>query len=105
LRESAESGAYAHSQACSIGQLHTRIYLRWRVRMCSAQDRTTRVVEQHAFAAAGSQIESLDLLCSGFSLNKQHRGDSRFPQVGVGAAARGAFLELSGDRPPQFIRS
>ena len=50
----------------SIGQLHTRIYLRWRVRMCSAQDRTTRVVEQHTFATAGSQIESLDLLCSGF---------------------------------------
>ena len=50
----------------SIGQLYTSIYLRWRVRMCAAQDRTTRVVEQHAFATAGSQIESLDLLCSGF---------------------------------------
>ncbi|MEP6626256.1 MAG: nuclear transport factor 2 family protein [Acidimicrobiia bacterium] len=51
----------------SIGQVGTRIYLRWRVRMRSASDPgAVRLVEQHAFASAGDRIESLDLLCSGF---------------------------------------
>ena len=51
----------------SIGQVGTRLYLRWRVRMRSASDPDSgRLVEQHAFATAGERIESLDLLCSGF---------------------------------------
>ena len=51
----------------SIGQVGSRIYLRWRVRMRSASDPgSVRLVEQHAFASAGDRIESLDLLCSGF---------------------------------------
>ena len=51
----------------SIGQVGTRLYLRWRVRMRSANDPDSwRVAEQHAFAGAGELIESLDLLCSGF---------------------------------------
>ena len=51
----------------SIGQVGTRIYLRWRVRMRSAAaPGAVRLVEQHAFASAGDRIETLDLLCSGF---------------------------------------
>jgi hypothetical protein len=51
----------------TIGQLGSRIYLRWRVRMRSAGNpNAARVVEQHAFATVAGHIQSLDLLCSGF---------------------------------------
>jgi hypothetical protein len=51
----------------SIGQLGSRIYLRWRVRMVSADHpNAARIVEQHAFATVTERIQSLDLLCSGF---------------------------------------
>ena len=51
----------------SIGQVGTRLYLRWRVRMRSMSNPGSgRLVEQHVFATAGERIESLDLLCSGF---------------------------------------
>jgi hypothetical protein len=51
----------------TIGQIGSRIYLRWRVRMVSVDHpNRARVVEQHAFATATERIQSLDLLCSGF---------------------------------------
>ena len=51
----------------AIGQVQSKVYLRWLVRMRSvtAPD-TTRLAEQHVFATVGDRIESLDLLCSGF---------------------------------------
>ena len=53
----------------SIGQLGSRIYLRWRVRMRSVSNpNAARVVEQHAFATVTGHIQSLDLLCSGFQI-------------------------------------
>ncbi|KAA0024194.1 nuclear transport factor 2 family protein [Antrihabitans cavernicola] len=48
-----------------IGQVGNRMYLRWRIRMMSA-DGAGRVVEQHVFATAGERIQALELLCSGF---------------------------------------
>jgi hypothetical protein len=50
----------------SIGELGSRVYLRWRVAMRSAGAPDGRIVEQHAFASVGHHIEALDLLCSGF---------------------------------------
>ncbi len=51
----------------SIGQVGSRLYLRWRVRMRSASDPTaSRVAEQHAFVTSAELISTLDLLCSGF---------------------------------------
>jgi hypothetical protein len=49
----------------SIGQIGTRLYLRWRIRL-TARDASARVVEQHVFATLRDRIESFDLLCSGF---------------------------------------
>ena len=51
----------------TVGEVGTRLYLRWRVRL-SPSDGTgaARLVEQHAFATVGERIESLNLLCSGF---------------------------------------
>jgi hypothetical protein len=52
----------------TVGEIGSRLYLRWRVRMTSRDPAQgeTRVVEQHAFATGGEQLESLSLLCSGF---------------------------------------
>jgi hypothetical protein len=52
----------------TIGEIGSRLYLRWRVRMTPLDPAQgeTRIVEQHAFATGGEQLESLSLLCSGF---------------------------------------
>jgi hypothetical protein len=51
----------------SIGQVGSRLYLRWRVRMRAATEpNARRVVEQQVFATARDRITALDLLCSGF---------------------------------------
>lgn len=51
----------------SVGQVGDRPYLRWRIRMWSAdRPASPRVVEQHVFATGVHRIETLDLLCSGF---------------------------------------
>jgi hypothetical protein len=49
----------------SIGPIGSKTALRWRVRMCTA-DGAARVVEQHLFATGAEQLDSIDLLCSGF---------------------------------------
>ncbi|MCX5043480.1 nuclear transport factor 2 family protein [Aldersonia sp. NBC_00410] len=49
----------------SIGQVGQRMYLRWRIRMHSA-DSGARIAEQHVFTRGEDRIVSLDLLCSGF---------------------------------------
>jgi hypothetical protein len=51
----------------TVGEVGPRLYLRWRVHL-SPVDGTgaARLVEQHAFATVGEQIETLSLLCSGF---------------------------------------
>jgi deoxyribodipyrimidine photolyase len=49
----------------SIGPVGIKTSMRWRVRMCAA-DGSARIVEQHAFATGGTQLDSIDLLCSGF---------------------------------------
>jgi hypothetical protein len=52
----------------AIGQVGTRLYLRWRVQTQAAGDPDSlRVIEQHLFATAADRIHVLDLLCSGFS--------------------------------------
>jgi hypothetical protein len=51
----------------SLGEVGTRIYLRWRIRTRGRDGANPpELVEQHVFATVGEQIESLDLLCSGF---------------------------------------
>lgn len=52
----------------TIGEIGPRLYLRWRVRMTPLDPGQggTRIVEQHALATGGQQLESLSLLCSGF---------------------------------------
>ena len=52
----------------TVGEVGSRLYLRWRVRMTSRDPAQgeTRLVEQHAFASGGERLESLSLLCSGF---------------------------------------
>lgn len=49
----------------SIGPIGSKTAMRWRVRMC-AVDGAARVVEQHVFATGAEQLDSIDLLCSGF---------------------------------------
>jgi hypothetical protein len=51
----------------SIGQLGSRLYARWRIRMSpAANPDAARVAEQHLFTTGTEHIESIDLLCSGF---------------------------------------
>jgi ketosteroid isomerase-like protein len=51
----------------TVGEVGPRLYLRWRIRLSSEDGAgASRVVEQHAYATVGDQIESLNLLCSGF---------------------------------------
>ena len=56
----------------SIGPVGAKTSLRWRVRMCAA-DGTARIVEQHAFATGAVQLDSIDLLCSGFHAERNSR--------------------------------
>ena len=56
----------------SIGQVRSRLYLRWRVQMQSATDPSlARIAEQHVFASAGERIKSFVLLCSGFQADQK----------------------------------
>ena len=52
----------------TVGEIGPRLYLRWRVRMTplAPAPGDARIVEQHAFAIGGEQLETLSLLCSGF---------------------------------------
>lgn len=51
----------------SLGQVGSRLYARWRVRMSSVDHPgESRIAEQHVFTTGASRIETLDLLCSGF---------------------------------------
>jgi ketosteroid isomerase-like protein len=51
----------------AIGQVGTRMYLRWRLRVAAAATpHDGRIVEQHVFATGTAGIETFDLLCSGF---------------------------------------
>ena len=51
----------------SVGQLGSKLYARWRIRMVAADDPdSARVVEQHVFTTGTDRVETLDLLCSGF---------------------------------------
>lgn len=50
-----------------LGQLGSRMYARWRVRMWPAgHPERARTAEQHVFTSGGDRIVELDLLCSGF---------------------------------------
>lgn len=52
----------------TAGRLGEKLYLRWRIRMCSKDSSNgARIAEQHIFATATDRIESLDLLCSGWT--------------------------------------
>ena len=51
----------------SLGQLGSRVYARWRVRMWPAdQPAQSRIAEQHVFTCGTDRISAVDLLCSGF---------------------------------------
>ena len=51
----------------SLGQVGTRLYARWRIRMTpSGHPDQSRVAEQHVFTTGSDRIQTLDLLCSGF---------------------------------------
>jgi hypothetical protein len=56
----------------SVGQVGSRLQLRWRVRVRGARWDDAMVVEQHVYAdtADGGRIRSMRLLCSGFC--KEH---------------------------------
>ncbi len=56
----------------SIGPLGAKTCSRWRVRMCSP-DGTARIAEQYAVASGAELLESIDLLCSGFQLERNVR--------------------------------
>jgi hypothetical protein len=48
----------------AIGQVGTRMYLRWRVQQRTPGSCAAELIEQHAFVTADDRIRSLDLLCS-----------------------------------------
>ena len=51
----------------SVGEVGSRLYARWRVRMCPpGRPGESRVAEQHVFTTGTTRIASIDLLCSGF---------------------------------------
>ena len=50
----------------TVGELGDRVYMRWLIRMSSADTGASRLVEQHVFSTAGDRIKTLSLLCSGF---------------------------------------
>jgi hypothetical protein len=62
----------------TVGEIGSRLYLRWRVSLVAAEAARPRwVVEQHVFATATERITSLDLLCSGFLTQRDHIYDAR----------------------------
>ena len=51
----------------SVGQIGSRLYARWKVRMTPVgAPEAARVAEQHVYTRGEDRITSLDLLCSGF---------------------------------------
>jgi hypothetical protein len=50
----------------TLGEVGSRLYLRWRVSLASSASVSRSLVEQHVFAFADQRITTLDLLCSGF---------------------------------------
>lgn len=56
----------------SLGQVGSRLYARWRVKMSAPEHPSeARVAEQHVFTTGTARIETLDLLCSGFQKEVQ----------------------------------
>ena len=50
-----------------VGQVGSRLSLRWRLRTCAAEPGAVGcVIEQHAFTTVEDRITALDLICSGF---------------------------------------
>jgi hypothetical protein len=57
----------------TVGEVGGRLHLSWRLRVSPAPfdiGEGWHVIEQQAYANAGDTIESLDLLCSGFHLER-----------------------------------
>lgn len=51
----------------TVGQVGPRIYLRWRLRLITAEPGgPARELEQHAFVTVARRIAVMDLLCCGF---------------------------------------
>lgn len=51
----------------TVGEVGSKVHLRWRLRSLRTPDSTTwLVVEQQAYVDADDRIRSIDLLCSGF---------------------------------------
>ncbi len=51
----------------STGQVGTKPYARWKVRMAPVgTPGLARIAEQHVYVTGGDRVESLDLLCSEF---------------------------------------
>jgi hypothetical protein len=52
----------------TVGEVGGRMHLAWRLRMHPTPwgDDAWHVIEQQAYVQAGSRIEAIDLLCSGF---------------------------------------
>jgi|SRR5947209_19360405 len=58
----------------TVGEVGSKLYLRWRVAMTPASSGApVRVAEQHLFATIDQRIVGLDLLCSGFSVRSADR--------------------------------
>jgi limonene-1,2-epoxide hydrolase len=49
----------------AIGQVGSRVYLRWRIAQGAARASATEIVEQHAFVTIENRIAAMDLLSSG----------------------------------------
>lgn len=60
----------------TVGEVGGRLHLAWRLRVRPAPfgiGEGWHVIEQQAYADAGEVIERLDLLCSGFNPEPEHR--------------------------------
>jgi hypothetical protein len=61
----------------TVGEVGGRLHLSWRLRLRPAPfgiGEGWHVIEQQAYADAGEQIESIDLLCSGFRADRTEHG-------------------------------
>jgi hypothetical protein len=56
----------------SLGQVGPKLYARWQVRLTPpGRPNESRIAEQHLFISGTEQVETLDLLCSGFQRDLQ----------------------------------